>query len=129
MGRRRLIAAVAALAAAAVDLGLKVGAGPAPEHERPVGIVVLSAAIAVALVAIVPRLPSQAAALAAGLGAGGALGNALSAVVFGAVPDPIVANAIAFNAADVFAVVGAGGMVAATVAYAARHPGALRRPL
>ena len=129
MGRRRIIAAAVAVSAAAADLGVKAGAGPAPEHARPLGIVVLSASIAVALVAIVPRLPSHTAALAAGLGAGGALGNALSAVLFGVVPDPIVAHAIAFNVADVFAFAGAAGMVAATAVYAARHPGALRRPL
>jgi lipoprotein signal peptidase len=129
VGRRRVITTAVALAAAAADLGVKAGAGSAPEHARPVGIVVLSASIAVALVAIVPRLPSLAGATAAGLGAGGALGNALSAALFGAVPDPIVAHAIAFNVADVFAFVGAAGMVSATALYAVRHPGALRRQL
>jgi lipoprotein signal peptidase len=80
----------------------------------------------VALVALVPRLPSSAAALGAGLAAGGALGNLVSVLAWSeGVPDPIVLTGarygIAFNLADVFAVVGDAMLLSATVLYGLRN--------
>lgn len=124
----------AALVCAGLDLGLKGGLENGLHHERPVGLIVLSWALAVALVVLVPHLPSHPAALAAGIGAGGAIGNAVSAMAWsGGVPDPLVLSlgeeAVAFNLADVFALSGAALLLAAAAAYVLRHPGSLRRPL
>jgi lipoprotein signal peptidase len=68
--------------------------------------------------------------VAAGVGAGGAVGNALSALVFsGGVPDPLLltrgGSYLAFNLADVLALCSAVGLLSAAAAYALRHQGAL----
>jgi lipoprotein signal peptidase len=130
--RRRLVLVFAAPAALA-DLGLKAATSHPFVHARSGAVVALTALVAVALVVFVPRLASRAAAIAAGLGAGGAAANALSALMWGPVPDPLVVTVsrttVAFNLADVFAVAGAGALLAAAAIYVLRHPGALGRPV
>jgi lipoprotein signal peptidase len=130
---RRRLTVLFGLAAAAADLAVKAAARDPLEHARPLGIAALSAALAVAVIAIVPRLPSRAAAIAGGIAIGGAIGNGASSLFFGAVPDPLVTKLggtiIAFNLADVFAIGGATGLVSAACIYALRHPEALRRPI
>jgi lipoprotein signal peptidase len=129
MGSRRGLIIGVGIATATADLVAKALAVSPLEHPRSPAIVVLSAGVVIALVVLVPKLPSRAAAVAAGLGAGGAVGNGLSIVLFGAVPDPLVLKAVAFNLADVFALTGAAGLVSAVGLYALRHPHALRQPL
>lgn len=131
--RRRLAVAVA-LACAGLDLLVKGSLESVLRNERPMGMVALSGALAVAAVTIVPRFPSLVVAVAAGIAAGGALGNAVSALSWsGGVPDPLVfssgTTAIAFNLADVFALGGTALMLAAAAAYVLRHPGSLYRRL
>jgi len=45
------------------------------------------------------------------------------------VPNPIVAGAVAFNIADVCAVVGAAGLVVGAALFALRNPQLLRQPI
>jgi lipoprotein signal peptidase len=129
--RRRAVAGVLAVACAAVDLALKAGLEGTVRHPRSAGVVVLSLAVAALLLALVPRFPSRTAAIAAGVGAGGAIGNALSAWAFsGGVPDPLLLSRdgiyVAFNLADVFALVSAFALISAAGVYVLRNPGALR---
>ena len=68
-------------------------------------------ALIAALVVLVPKLPSTAAAFGAGLACGGALGNLVSLLAWSqGVPDPFViagaTHGLAFNLADLFAVTG-----------------------
>ena len=99
-------------------------------HARSGAYVVLGALLVAALVVLVPRVPSRALAVAAGIAAAGAVANAVSALAWrGGVPNPIVAGAIAFNLADVYAVVGAAALVMLAAAHALLHPADLRRPI
>jgi lipoprotein signal peptidase len=119
----------AMLALTAVDLVQK-AFEPVYGHPRGVGYVVLAVVLAAFLVAFVPRVPSLFLSVAGGVAAAGALGNAVSAVAWqGGVPNPIVAGAVAFNAADVCAVAGALGLVAGAALFGLRHPELLREPI
>ena len=131
---RRQLALVLAAACAATDLAVKAALGTEIRHQRNGLVVLASFALAAALLALVPRLPSQAAAIAAGFGVGGAAGNGLSALLWsGGVPDPLRVthggSYLAFNLADVFAIGAAPALVAAAAVYALRHAGSLRAPL
>jgi lipoprotein signal peptidase len=130
-GRRaRLLALVGAmLALTAVDLVQK-AFEPVYGHPRGVGYVALAAVLVAFLVAFVPRVPSLPLSLAGGVAAAGALGNAVSALAWrGGVPNPIVAGAVAFNVADLCAVMGAAGLVGGAALHAVRHPELLRQPI
>ncbi len=88
------------------------------------------AAAVVALVVLVPRLPSDAASVGAGIAAGGALGNLVSLLSSSdGVPDPLVVThsglVVAFNLADVFALAGDALLLSAAVVHALRNRPAL----
>ncbi len=79
-------------------------------HQRSHAWVALSLALLVGAL-LLTRLPSRAVAIAAGVMSGGVLGNLISARWNGnRVPNPILigdrASGVAFNLADVFALVG-----------------------
>ena len=131
--RRRLLLVASAVLVAAADLGYKVAVDAPYHHLRSTAVVGIAAVVIVALIALVPRLPSRAAAVGAGLAAGGALGNLVSVLAWSeGVPDPlVVAGArygVAFNLADVFALGGDALLLAAAALYAMRHRGRLREP-
>ena len=89
------------------------------------------AALIVALVLLVPKLPSNIAAVGAGVACGGALGNLVSLLAWSeGVPDPlIVAGAtrgLAFNLADLFAVCGDAVLLSAVVVLGVQRRAALR---
>jgi lipoprotein signal peptidase len=89
------------------------------------------AALIVALVLLVPRLPSNAAAIGAGIACGGALGNLVSLLAWNkGVPDPIVivgaTRGLAFNLADIFAVVGDTLLLSTVLVLGMQRRGALR---
>ena len=132
-GRRALLV-VTAGTVATVDLGHKAAVAAPYHHLRPTGIAALGVLVIVALVVLVPRLPSRVASLGAGLAAGGALGNLVSILAWSdGVPDPlVVAGArygIAFNLADVFALLGDAMLLSAAVLYALRNGHRLREPV
>ena len=88
-------------------------------------------AVIAALVILVPRVPSNAAALGAGIACGGALGNLISLLVWSqGVPDPLVVagtrQGLAFNLADLFAIAGDMLLLSAVVLYGVRHRANLR---
>jgi hypothetical protein len=133
-GSRRALLLGTACVVAAADLGHKAVVSAPYHHLRPMGIAAIAALVIVALVALVPRLPSRAASLGAGLAAGGALGNLVSVLAWSdGVPDPlVVAGArygIAFNLADVFALVGDAMLLSAAVLYGLRNRPRLREPV
>ena len=71
---------------------------------------------------LVPRLPSTAAAVGAGVACGGALGNLVSLLAWTqGVPDPFViagaTHGLAFNLADLFAVSGDALLLSAVILY------------
>ena len=131
---RRLLLITTAAVVAAVDLLYKVVVSAPYHHLRSPGIALVAAGVVVALVALVPRLPSPAASLGAGLAAGGALGNLVSVLAWSeGVPDPLVLTGarygIAFNLADVFALAGDALLLSAAVIYGVRHRARLRQPV
>jgi lipoprotein signal peptidase len=125
--RSVMVGAAAALAAA--DLGQK-AFEPVYGHPRSLVYAAGALAIAAAIVAFVPRVPSRTLTAAGALAVAGALGDGLSALLWrGGVPNPIVAGEVAFNVADVCAVLGAIGLVCASVLFAVRNPHLLREPV
>ena len=132
--RRRVLLLTTACVVAAVDLGHKAAVSSPYHHLRSLGVVVLAAGVIAALVTFVPRLPSAAASVGAGLAAGGALGNLVSVLAWSeGVPDPLVlAGArygVAFNLADVFALVGDALLLCGVAVHALRHRDELRVPV
>jgi lipoprotein signal peptidase len=68
--------------------------------------------------------------VAGGVATAGALGNLVSALAWrGGIPNPIVLGDVAFNVADVCAVVGSASLVVGAAAFALTHPALLREPV
>ena len=88
-------------------------------------------ALITTLVVLVPRLPSTAAAVGAGVACGGALGNLVSLLAWSqGVPDPFVVagatHGLAFNLADLFAVSGDALLLSAVILYGMQQRAKLR---
>ena len=116
---------------ACIDLAEKAEKATAYHHVRSSFAVLATTCVVLALVVLVPRLPSRAALLGAAVATGGALGNLVSTLIWTqGVPDPLIlggpANGIAFNLADVFVFIGDAVMLSAVVVYAVRHRAELR---
>jgi hypothetical protein len=129
MRRRRGIAAAAALVVVAADLVHETLAPTPFLHVRATGVFVLGALIAVALLALAPRVPSLGVALGAGVAAGGALGTAVSGFAWNGVPDPLVGGGIAFNISDLAIGAGDAVLIASVLVCAWTHRSRLREPL
>jgi lipoprotein signal peptidase len=100
-------------------------------HDRTPFAAFVMVALVTGLVLLVPRIPSNAAALGAGIACGGALGNFVSLLVWSqGVPDPLVltgaTHGVAFNLADVFALGGDALMLSAAAVHGLRNRGHLR---
>jgi lipoprotein signal peptidase len=111
MHKRRAIVVCTALVFAAIDLVHKLVTSAEYHHARTPYVTLLMGALIVSLVALVPRLPSNVAAIGAGVACGGALGNLVSLLAWSqGVPDPFVVSGathgLAFNLADLFAIGG-----------------------
>ena len=131
MGVRRRLWVLVAVAAAltAADLAQK-AARPVYGHPRGLAFMLVAALLATALIVFVPRVPSLALSVCGGVAAAGALGNLLAALAWkDGVPNPIVAGAVAFNVADVYAAVGAFSLIVGATVFAVRHPALLRQPI
>jgi lipoprotein signal peptidase len=103
-------------------------------HARTPFIALIMAGVVTALVVLVPRIPSNAAAVGAGVACGGALGNLVSLLAWSqGVPDPLVVasdtHGVAFNLADLFALAGDALLLSAALMYGLRHRERLRERL
>ncbi len=134
MQTRRTILLLTAIACAAVDLLHKSFASAEFHHARTPYVTIVMAALIAALVVLVPKLPSNVAAVGAGVACGGALGNLVSLLAWAqGVPDPFVVvgatHGLAFNLADLFAVTGDSLLLSAVVLIGLQRRSALRRPV
>jgi lipoprotein signal peptidase len=128
---RRTLLVSTAVVFAAIDLVHKTLDPAEFHHARTPFIAVAMGGLIVALVVLVPRVPSNVAALGAGIACGGTLGNLVSLTSSAeGVPDPFVvagaAHGVAFNLADLFAVAGDALLLSAAVLYGVRHRERLR---
>ena len=128
---RRGILVSTALAFAAIDLVHKALTSAEFHHARTPYITLVMGGLIAALVVLVPRLPSTAAAVGAGVACGGALGNLVSLLAWTqGVPDPFViagaTHGLAFNLADLFAVSGDALLLSAVILYGMQQRARLR---
>ena len=131
MRSRRALLAATAVVFAVIDLVHKTLNHAEFHHARPLFAALVMGAVVAALVILVPRVPSNAAALGAGIACGGALGNLVSLLAWSqGVPDPLVVagatQGLAFNLADLFALVGDALLLSAVVVYGVRQRERLR---
>jgi lipoprotein signal peptidase len=131
---RRLVVVVTALLFAAIDLVHKSVVYAQFHHARTPYVTLLMGALILALVILVPRLPSNIAAVGAGIACGGALGNLVSLLLWAqGVPDPFViegtTRGLAFNLADLFAVGGDSVLLSVVILLGLQRRAALREPV
>ena len=117
-----------------IDLMHKTAVTAELYHPRSPFVALILAALVAALIVVVPRLPSNAAAIGAGIVCGGALGNLISIFAWSqGVPDPLMivseTHVFAFNLADVFALIGDVVLLSAAILYGLRQRARLREPL
>ena len=134
MHARRALLVCTALVFATIDLVHKSLSYAEFHHARTPYVTIVMGALITALVVLVPRLPSNAAAIGAGIACGGALGNLVSLLAWTqGVPDPFVVSGtthgLAFNLADVFAVTGDSILLSVVVLLGLRRRTALREPI
>jgi lipoprotein signal peptidase len=128
---RRTLLVCTAVSFATIDLVYKSFASAEFHHARTQFVALIMAAVITALVLVVPRVPSNTAAIGAGIACGGALGNLISIFAWSqGVPDPLVVagtlHGLAFNLADVFAIAGDALLLSAVVLHGMRHRARLR---
>ena len=131
---RRGILVSTALAFAAIDLVHKALTSAEFHHARTPYITLVMGGLIAALVVLVPRLPSTAAAVGAGVACGGALGNLVSLLAWTqGVPDPFVVagatHGLAFNLADLFAVSGDALLLSAVILHGMQQRARLHEPI
>lgn len=131
---RRVVLVVTALIFGAADLLHKAVTPAEFHHARTPYVTLVMGALIVALVILVPKLPSNVAAVGAGIACGGALGNLVSLLAWAqGVPDPFVVvgatHGLAFNLADLFAVSGDALLLSAVILLGLQRRAALRQPV
>jgi lipoprotein signal peptidase len=115
-----------ALVFASIDLLHKTFDAAEFHHARTPFAAFVMVALVAGLVLLVPRIPSNAAALGAGIACGGALGNFVSLLAWSqGVPDPLVVagatQGVAFNLADLFALGGDALLLSAAAVHGVRN--------
>jgi lipoprotein signal peptidase len=128
---RRALLVLIAVACMAIDLMHKTAVPAELYHPRSPLVALFLVALVAALIVVVPRLQSNAAAIGAGIVCGGALGNLFSIFAWAqGVPDPLMivtdTHVLAFNLADVFAVVGDVLLLSAAIIHGLRKRARLR---
>jgi len=128
--RSALLVAIA-VSFAAIDLVHKALDRAEFHHARSPFAAFVIVALVGGLLVLVPRIPSNTAALGAGAACGGALGNLVSLFAWSqGVPDPLVlvgdTHGLAFNLADVFALAGVALLLGAAVVHGVRYRERLR---
>jgi lipoprotein signal peptidase len=123
---RRTLLVCIAVSFAAIDLVHKSFVPAEFHHARAPFVAVIMAAVIAALIVLVPRVPSNAAACGAGIACGGALGNLVSLLAWSqGVPDPLIVSGTlhgaAFNLADLFAIAGDALLLTAVVLHGIRN--------
>ena len=99
-------------------------------HERAPVIYVGAAALAVALLALAPRVRSRVVSLGAGIAAGGAVATLLTGLAWsGGVPNPLVRGGVAFNLADLAIGAGDALLIGGAVMHAWRYRSRLQQPV
>jgi lipoprotein signal peptidase len=131
---RRALLICTALVFAAIDLMHKTLTYAQFHHARTPYVTLVMGALIAALVVLVPRLPSNAAAIGAGIACGGALGNLVSLLAWTqGVPDPFVVagatHGLAFNLADLFAVGGDSVLLSVVILLGLQRRAALHEPV
>jgi lipoprotein signal peptidase len=131
---RRALLICTALVFAAIDLVHKTLTYAQFHHARTPYVTLLMGALIAALVVLVPRLPSNVAAIGAGIACGGALGNLVSLLAWTqGVPDPFVVagatHGLAFNLADLFAVGGDSVLLSVVILLGLQRRAALHEPV
>jgi len=134
MQTRRVVVIVTALIFGAADLLHKAVTPAEFHHARTPYVTLVMGALIVSLVIFVPKLPSNVAAVGAGIACGGALGNLVSLLAWDqGVPDPFVivgaTHGLAFNLADLFAVSGDALLLSAVILLGLQRRAALRQPV
>jgi len=99
------------------------------QHHRSPATLLFAGALALALLALAPRIRSAGVVLGAGIAAGGALATFVSGLAWGNVPDPIVHGGIAFNLADVAIGAGDALLLAAALLHAWTNRARLGEPV
>ncbi len=128
---RRTLLVCTAVSFAAIDLVHKSFVAADFHHARTPFVAVVIGTVIAALVVLVPRVPSNAAACGAGIACGGALGNLVSLFAWSqGMPDPLVVagsmHGVAFNLADLFAIAGDALLLSAVILHGFRHRAGLR---
>jgi lipoprotein signal peptidase len=131
---RRALLICTAVVFAAIDLVHKTLTYAQFHHARTPYVTLLMGALIAALVVLVPRLPSNVAAIGAGIACGGALGNLVSLLAWTqGVPDPFVVagapHGLAFNLADLFAVGGDSVLLSVVILLGLQRRAALHEPV
>jgi lipoprotein signal peptidase len=131
---RLTILVLTAVACMSIDLVHKASTSSELYHPRSPFVALVLAALVAAMILLVPRLPSNAASIGAGIVCGGALGNLVSIFAWSqGVPDPLMiiseTHVLAFNLADVFAVIGDVLLLSAATLHGLRKRARLRRPV
>jgi lipoprotein signal peptidase len=124
-------AIVATLDLAHKALAISDQGGAVPTHYRSVPYVAGLAAVTLAWTGAIALVRSPGIALTGGLVLGGAIGNLASFALWpslAGVPDPIIRGGIAFNLADVSAVLGLMLLVPAILVFAVRNRERLFEP-
>lgn len=134
MQARRALLICTAVVFAAIDLVHKTLTYAQFHHARTPYVTLLMGALIAALVVLVPRLPSNVAAIGAGIACGGALGNLVSLLAWTqGVPDPFVVagatHGLAFNLADLFAVGGDSVLLSVVILLGLQRRAALHEPV
>jgi lipoprotein signal peptidase len=137
MARSGIVLVLTATLIAGVDLAHKATAiadrGAAVlAHDRSAFYVIGIAAAATAWAGAIALTRSVSIALGGGVLAGGAVGNLVSLALWpslAGVPNPLLANDVAFNVADVAVAAGLVLVLAATCVHAARNRERLREPV
>ena len=132
MQSRRVLLVCTALVFAAIDLVHKSLTYAEFHHARTPYVTLLMGGLIAALVVLVPRMPSNLAAIGAGVACGGALGNLVSLLAWSqGVPDPFVivgaTHGLAFNLADLFAVGGDSVLLSVVILLGLQRRTALRQ--
>lgn len=128
---RRALLVAAAVSFAAIDLLHKALDRAEFHHVRSPFAAFAMGILVAGLIVLVPRIPSNAAALGAGIACGGALGNLVSLLAWSqGVPNPLVlagdTQGLAFNLADLFALSGDALLLSAAVVHGLRNRARLR---